>query len=75
MFDTVLVLFCIFAIIVGPYWLKLHYKEKKESRNISPDTECDLKSLDQLATDLQHRVKVLESILDNESPDWRKKYG
>lgn len=73
------VLGIIVAVCVVPYWLKLHYgdknnaKKKSKEAYSSQDVE-ELNELSELADSLNKRVINLESILDNESPDWRKKY-
>ncbi|PWK54495.1 envelope stress response membrane protein PspB [Pleionea mediterranea] len=73
------VLGIIVAVCVVPYWLKLHYGDKnnankKNKKNNSNQDIEELNELSDLADSLNKRVLNLESILDNESPDWRKKY-
>jgi phage shock protein B len=64
-------------VCVLPYWLKLHYDNKRSKRQENEAGEeslTDLKRLSTLANDLNIRIKNLEAILDAETPDWRKKY-
>ncbi len=75
---VVFVLGVIFIVVVLPYWLKLHYGEKKNKKQVDKKTndseKVELEGLSDLANDLAVRVKNLEAILDAETPDWRKKY-
>lgn len=73
--SLVFVLCIIFIVVVIPYWLKLHYGDRKSKSGAKDSaSKVNLAPLNQLADDLQKRVQVLESILDSESPEWRKKY-
>lgn len=75
---VVFVLGVIFIVVVLPYWLKLHYGDKKGKAKVTKDNKFDdkeqLVKLNDLAQELSERVKNLEAILDAETPDWRKKY-
>jgi len=71
----------LFVIFIVPLWLILHYRLAKQ-RVANQDTEEALKiaeesvnkvnELQQKAQQLTQRVTVLESILDDKVPDWRK---
>lgn len=75
---VVFVLGVIFIVVVLPYWLKLHYGDKKGKgktvKNNKINDREQLEKLNELAKELSDRVKNLEAILDAETPDWRKKY-
>lgn len=53
----------------------LHYRtELRKTKTISADDERLVDDLWKTAQRLQRRVDALETILDKESPDWRKDY-
>ncbi len=53
-------------------WISLHYKSKnKEFGSLNADESQQLDELNALAEKMAERIKTLETILDNESPDWR----
>jgi len=64
----------VFLVIVAPIWLILHYRSKKQlSQGLS---EAEIKTLNDLARQAEgmaDRIKTLEAILDEESPEWRSK--
>ncbi|BDX05725.1 envelope stress response membrane protein PspB [Planctobacterium marinum] len=64
----------VFLVIVAPIWLILHYRSKKQlSQGLS---EAEIRTLNDLARQAEgmaDRIKTLESILDEEAPDWRNK--
>ncbi|MCC2605509.1 envelope stress response membrane protein PspB [Planctobacterium marinum] len=64
----------VFLVIVAPIWLILHYRSKKQlSQGLS---EAEIKTLNELARQAEgmaDRIKTLEAILDEESPEWRSK--
>ncbi len=64
----------IFLIFVAPIWLILHYRSKKQiSQGLSEEEFRTLHELAHQAEKMADRIQTLESILDVESPDWRKK--
>lgn len=64
----------IFMVIVAPVWLVLHYIAKfKENKSLSQADEETIAELWQLVDKLEKRVDVLETILEDEVPDWRSK--
>jgi phage shock protein B len=61
--------------IVAPLALILHFVTKwKQSREISGDDEQLLEELYALSQRMEERLATLEKILDDELPEWRKKY-
>lgn len=65
----------VFLIFVAPLWLFLHYRSKRQaSRGLSNDELQRLQALSETADKLQGRISTLESILDEESPGWRRHY-
>lgn len=58
----------ILGIIAGI--LKAHYRAKLS--NVTDEERGNLQELNQIADSLSQRVSTLESILDDEVPDWRE---
>lgn len=66
-----------FATPVLIVWIVLHYRAKRRREN-SADGNHRAGSqieLEQMAEKLERRVQALETILDAEVPDWRKRDG
>jgi phage shock protein B len=67
-------MFVIFCIFVAPLWIIMHYSTKRrQAASLSREDEKMLQELWQLATRMESRVNTLETILDSQVPDWRKK--
>lgn len=65
----------VFFIFVAPLWLFLHYRSKKHTATgLSSQDLGKLEQLSQRADKLKQRVSHLESVLDSETPDWRRRY-
>lgn len=63
-----------FLAVVAPIWLVLYYRHKGKQRNSF--TEVDQRQIETLTktgNQLEERIRILESILDSEHPDWRQK--
>jgi len=64
----------LFLVIPAPLFIVLHFVSKwKQSREISRDDEQMLEDLWQLSQRLGDRLETLERILDDESPDRRRR--
>ena len=64
----------IFFAIPAPLFIVLHFVTKwKQSREISGGDEKMMEDMWRLSQRLEDRLESLETILDNEAPDWRKK--
>lgn len=64
----------VFLLIPAPLFIVLHFITKwKQSREISGGDEKMLEEMWQLSQRLEQRLESLETILDNELPDWRRK--
>ncbi len=64
----------VFIAVPAPLFIVLHFITKwKQSREISGGDEKMLEDVWLLAQRLEQRLESLETILDSESPDWRKK--
>ena len=68
------ILAIIFMVIVLPFVVIMHYSTKwKATKGLSDDEHKMLEDLWKEGQAMQSRVNALETILDNENPDWRKK--
>ncbi len=71
-FSIPLILFMIF---VAPIWVIMHYRSKRKISEGLSDVELNqLNDLSRRAERMAERIKTLESILDADSPDWRRKH-
>ncbi len=72
--ELILIAVIIFVAIPAPLFIVLHFITKwKQSREISSGDEEMLEDLWRLSQRLEERLETLETILDNELSDWRKK--
>lgn len=64
----------VFIAIPAPLFIVLHFITRwKQSRYLSGGDENMLEELWLLSQRLEDRLATLETILDSELPDWRKK--
>lgn len=64
----------VFLLIPAPLFIVLHFITKwKQSREISGGDEEMLEDMWALSQRLERRLESLETILDSELPDWRRK--
>jgi len=64
----------IFVALVLPLFILMHYITRwKESKGLSKEDEKMLEDLWESAQRMDSRINVLETILDDEVPEWRKK--
>ena len=62
-------------VLVAPIWVIMHYKTMgKKLGGISAEEHQQLQELEEIADKMEQRIATLESILDAETPDWRKRY-
>ena len=72
--EAVFVLTIIFMVVVLPLIVIMHYVTKwKATKGLSDDEQRMLEDLWKDSQSMQSRVNALETILDSEIPDWRKK--
>ena len=68
------VLTVIFMTVVLPIVIIMHYVTKwKATKGLSNDEQRLLEDLWKDSQSMQSRLNALETILDDEVPDWRKK--
>ncbi len=64
----------LFLTIDIPLIVVLHFITKwKQSREISGDDEKLLEDMYEMSQRMEERIVALETILEDELPDWRKK--
>ena len=63
-----------FLVIPAPLFIVLHFITRwKQGREISGGDEKMLEEMWALSRRLEERLESLETILDNEMPDWRRR--
>jgi phage shock protein B len=68
------VLSIIFMTVVLPIVVVMHYMTKwKATKGLSDDEHKMLEDLWKDSQNMQSRVNALETILDDQVPDWRRK--
>jgi len=74
MFDLTPIII-IFMVVVMPIWLGLHYSTSwRKHRALSVADEAMLSDLHKTAEKIAQRLTVIERILDDELPEWRKSH-
>jgi phage shock protein B len=74
MSEFVGVFMVIIAAVVLPLVVILHYVTKwKSSRGLSGDEQRMLEELWRDAQKMESRINALETILDDQVPDWRRR--
>jgi len=56
-------------------WIMMHYKYRsKKTSGFTDEESRQLEELLRIADSMAERIKTLESILDDEAPDWREQH-
>lgn len=64
----------VFLIFVAPLWIIMHYRSKGRSQGmLTEDERTELERLASSAEEMRERIETLESILDAETPEWRRR--
>ena len=64
----------IFLLFVAPLWIVMHYRYKRRTHgSLSENERTELQHLAASAETMRERIETLESILDAETPEWRKR--
>ena len=65
----------LFMLFVAPVWVVMHYRTLgKKQGGLTEDEHRKIVELEAIAAKMEDRIRTLESILDAETPDWRKRY-
>ncbi len=68
------ILAIIFVTVVLPLVIVLHYVTKwKDAKGLTKEEEKMLEEIWASAQKMESRINALETILDDEAPDWRKR--
>jgi phage shock protein B len=68
------VLGIVFVSVVLPLVIVLHYVTKwKEAKGLTKEDEKMLEEIWASAKKMESRINALETILDDQAPDWRKR--
>lgn len=68
------VLGVVFVSVVLPLVIVLHYVTKwKEAKGLTKEDEKMLEEIWASAKKMESRINALETILDDQAPDWRKR--
>jgi phage shock protein B len=60
--------------IVAPIWIYMHYRSKQQTQSeLSEAERLELEQLADQAERMMDRIETLESILDAETPGWRRR--
>ena len=63
----------VFMVIVAPLWVWLHYRSKRRAQVALTESERgNLEALLLKSEAMMERIDTLESILDAQTPEWRK---
>ncbi len=74
--EVVVVPMILFMVFVAPIWIIMHYRSlNKSSRSLNEDDREALDTMLATVDKLTDRIISLESILDADHPNWRKKRG
>jgi phage shock protein B len=72
--ELITIAIIVFIAIPAPLFIVLHFITKwKQAREISSGDEGMLEELWNLSQRMEERLESLETILDSELPEWRKK--
>ena len=72
--NAFFVLSILFMVVVLPIFMIMHYTTKwKAAKGLSDEEQTTLEDLWQTSQRMDSRLNALETILDAEVPDWRRK--
>ena len=63
----------LFLTVVAPIWITMHYRSvNRSSRSLNEDDRQSIEQMLDTVDKLTDRIGALESILDDDHPDWRQ---
>ncbi|MEQ8263075.1 envelope stress response membrane protein PspB [Pseudohaliea sp.] len=66
----------LFMVVVAPIWIVMHYRSvNRSSRSLNEEDRQRIEDMLVTVDRLTERIATLESILDDEQPDWRQQDG
>ena len=64
----------LFLVIVAPMWITMHYRSvNRSSRSLTREDRESIEHMLETVDKLTDRIGALESILDAEHSDWRRR--
>ena len=75
-FEMLFVPMVLFMVIVAPTWIVMHYRSvNRSSSQLSEDDRQALEEMLVAVDQMADRIESLESILDDDHPNWRQECG
>ncbi len=66
----------VFMVFVAPIWITMRFLGKKRSaKTLANEEHTELQRLAEAEVAMRDRIAALESILDAETPNWRRAAG
>ena len=63
----------LFLVVVAPMWITMHYRSvNRSSRSLNQEDRESIEHMLETVDKLTDRIGALESILDDDHPDWRQ---
>lgn len=63
----------LFLVIVAPMWITMHYRSvNRSSRSLNREDRESIEHMLETVDQLTERIGTLETILDDDHPDWRQ---
>ena len=63
----------LFLTVVAPIWITMHYRSvNRSSRSLNEEDRQSIEQMLETVDKLTDRIGALESILDDDHPDWRE---
>jgi phage shock protein B len=63
----------LFLVVVAPMWITMHYRSlSRSSRSLNMDDKKSIEHMLETVDKLTDRIGTLESILDEDHPQWRQ---
>jgi phage shock protein B len=63
----------LFLTIVAPIWITMHYRSvRQSSRSLNQEDRQSVEQMLETVDRLTERIGALESILDDDHPNWRQ---
>ncbi len=63
----------LFLVIVAPMWITMHYRSvSRSSRSLNEEDRHSIEHMLETVDKLTDRIGALESILDDDHPQWRQ---
>ena len=63
----------LFLVVVVPMWITMHYRSvNRSSRSLTQEDRVSIEQMLETVDKLIDRIATLESILDDDHPQWRQ---